>query len=142
MTGESNYAKEYLSQALYIDQRITAKIQQMESLRDLSTRASDVLTGMPRTSNPSHMDDFVTKAIDLEAEIGADMHELINLKADIISVINSVATPEHRTLLEARYLCFRNWEVIAIQMYYDIRHIYRIHGKALGEVDAILRARQ
>lgn len=40
-------AKDYLSQAKYLDQSINAKIQQLGQLNDLATKATAVLTGMP-----------------------------------------------------------------------------------------------
>ena len=43
-----------------------------------------------------------------------------------------------QTVLEKRYLCFQSWEQIAVEMGYDLRWLYRIHGKALEEVKAIL----
>ena len=48
-------AKEYLSQAHRLDQRIDAKIAQVASLNDLATKCSATLTGMPR--NPNHGSD-------------------------------------------------------------------------------------
>lgn len=41
-------AKEYLSQAYRLDQRINSKIEQVASLNDLATKCTSTLTGMPR----------------------------------------------------------------------------------------------
>ena len=43
--------KTYLSQARYLDMRIKSKLQQVDSLNELATTCTSVLTGMPR--NPS-----------------------------------------------------------------------------------------
>ena len=43
--------KTYLSQARYLDMRIKSKLQQIDSLNELATTCTSVLTGMPR--NPS-----------------------------------------------------------------------------------------
>ena len=40
-------AKEYLTQAYRIDQRINSKLEQVSSLRDLSTKATSTLTDVP-----------------------------------------------------------------------------------------------
>ena len=60
-------AKEYLSQAYRLDQRIDAKIAQVASLNDLATKCTATLTGMPRKPNrgSSTMADAVCKIIDL-----------------------------------------------------------------------------
>lgn len=75
MNSTEMTAKEFLSQALLIDQRINAKIMQAQTLRDLSTKANAVLSGMPKAATPNthSMEDFIAKACDLEAEITQDM---------------------------------------------------------------------
>lgn len=40
-------AKEYLSQARYLDMRIQSKLEQLESLNELATKCTSVITGMP-----------------------------------------------------------------------------------------------
>ena len=132
--------KEYLSQAKFLDQRINSKIQQVAALNDLATKATSTLTGMPR--NPNHatssMEDVIAKIIDLQAEINNDIDTLVDLKRSLSKTIKAVDSPEYQTVLEKRYLCFQSWEQIAVEMGYDLRWLYRIHGKALEEVKAIL----
>jgi len=48
-----------------------------------------------------------------------------------------VESPELQTLLELRYLCFKTWEQIAVELHFDLRWVYRLHGRALDEIDAI-----
>ena len=43
--------KEYLLQARYLDERIHSKVQQVESLNDLATSCSAVISDMPRNPN-------------------------------------------------------------------------------------------
>ena len=132
--------KEYLSQAKFLDQRINSKIQQVAALNDLATKATSTLTGMPR--NPNHatssMEDVIAKIIDLQAEINNDIDTLVDLKRSLSKTIKAVDSPEYQTVLEKRYLCFQSWEQIVVEMGYDLRWLYRIHGKALEEVKAIL----
>lgn len=131
--------KEYLSQAKFLDQRINSKIQQVAALNDLATKATSTLTGMPR--NPNHatstMEEAIAKIIDLQAEINSDIDTLVDLKRDLSATIKAVGNTEYQTVLEKRYLCFQSWEQIAVEMGYDLRWLYRIHGKALDEVRAV-----
>ena len=133
-------AKDYLSQAKYLDQSINAKIQQLGQLNDLATKATSVLTGMPRnpSGSTSQMADTVVKIIDLQDEINRDIDTLVDLKTDIMRLIKSVSCREYQTILEKRYLCFLSWEKIAASMDYDIRWLYRLHGKALEEVQELM----
>lgn len=129
-------AKEYLSQAYRLDQRINSKIEQVASLNDLATKCTSTLTGMPRNSNraSSTMADAVGKIIDLQNEINRDIDHLVDLKREIVTVIKAIENPEYQTLLEKRYLCFLTWEKIAVDMGYDLRWLYRIHKRALEEI--------
>ena len=135
-------AKDYLSRAYRIDQRINSKLEQVLSLRALAEKVSPVLTGMPSgkggVSNP--MEDAIAKMVDLESLIGVDLQRLVDIKHEILTVIKCVAQAELQMLLELRYLSFRTWEQIAVEMNFDRRHITRLHGKALREVENIRRA--
>ena len=125
--------KEYLSQAYRIDRRIDSKLEQVMSLRELLGKATATLTSTPRpaTLDPRSMEEIVAKMVDLENEINEDIDTLVDLKQEITRVIKSVENPEHQTLLEMRYLCFKRWEEIAVEMGYTARHMFRIHDLAL-----------
>lgn len=126
-------AKEYLAQAYRIDQRINSKLEQIVSLRELATKATSTLSDTPPsgTRNVHSMEDTITKMIDLEDEINKDIDTLVDLKIEFVSIIKKIGNPEHQTLLELRYLCFKTWEQIAVDMGYDLRYIHKIHNRAL-----------
>ena len=132
-------AKEYLGQAYRLDQRINSKLEQVLSLRDLTTKATATMSDMPGggSRNVYKMQDIIGKIIDLENEINADIDQLVDLKRDIVTIIKAVENPEYQTLLELRYLCFKPWEQIAVEMGYSIHHLYRLHNSALAICDEI-----
>jgi hypothetical protein len=134
-------AKEYLSQAYRIDQRINSKLEQVMSLRDLLGKANVTLTGMPKTPtpNPHSMEDIIVKMVDLESEINDDIDTLVDLKAEIMRCIKRVDNPEYQTLLEMRYLCFKRWEEIAIELSYSMQYAFRMHERALAETEVFLK---
>ena len=121
-------AKEYLGQAYRIDQRINSKMEQIASLNLLASKATTVFSDMPgnSTRNIHRMEDVIIKIVDMES--------LVDLKKEIAGVIHGVSNLEYQTLLELRYLCFKTWEQIAVQMGYGIDNIYKMHHKALREV--------
>lgn len=129
-------AKEYLGQAYRIDQRINSKLEQISSLRNLATKATSTLSDTPPsgTRNVHRMEDVIVKIMDMENEINSDIDRLVDLKKEITGIIKSVESPEQQTLLELRYLCFKSWEEIAVEMGYTIQHIYRIRDKALKKI--------
>lgn len=131
--------KEYLGQAYRLDQRINSKLEQVASLNDLANKVTTTITGMPRSPNraTSTMADAVTKIIDLQAEINRDIDRLVDLKREIVAVIKTIDNMEYQTLLELRYLCFKSWEQIAVDMGYNVRHVYRIHDEAVESIKLV-----
>lgn len=124
-------AKEYLSQAYRLDQRIDAKIEQVMSLRNLAAKATATLSDVAPsgTRNVHRMEDI----IDLENEVNADIDSLVALKHEITRIIKAVPNLEYQTLLELRYLCFKSWEQIAVMLGYDLRYTHKLHNRALEE---------
>ena len=99
--------KEFLNQAYRIDQRINSKLEQIISLHALATKATSTLSDMPvsKTESQSKMAEIIAKIVD-----------------------------ELQTLLELRYLCFRTWEQIAVEMNYDLSWVHRLHNRALNKI--------
>ena len=130
-------ARDYLSQGYRLDQRINSKLEQVESLNGLATKVSSTLTGMPKNPNraTSTMADTVTKIIALQAEINNDIERLVDLKREMVAVIKAVANTERQTLLELRYLCFKTWEQIAVQMNYSTKYVFDLHRTALKMIE-------
>ena len=131
-------AKEYLSQAYRLDQRIDAKIEQVMSLRNLAAKATSTLSDAAPsgTRNVHRMEDIIIKIIDFENEINADIDRLVDLKREIMAVIRSIHDPDYCTVLELRYLCFKPWEQIAVEMGYSIDNVYKLHRMALKTLEA------
>ena len=129
-------AKEYLSQAYRLDQRIQSKQEQIASLNELATSCSATMTGMPRNPNRggSRMADAVCKIVDLENSIAADMDALIQLKAEIVDTIKAVDCIEYQLILEKRYICDKSWPEIAVDLGYKMRHLYKLHDEALDAI--------
>ncbi|MEN6637486.1 MAG: hypothetical protein ABFC56_16680 [Clostridiaceae bacterium] len=129
-------AKEYLSQAYRIDQRINSKLAQVMSLRDLLGKATGTLSGAPKAAspNPHSMEEIIAKMVDLEGEINDDIDALVDLKAEIMRRIKRVENTEYQTILELRYLCFNRWEEIAVELGYTQRHLLRMHDLALESI--------
>ncbi|MFV0313660.1 MAG: DUF1492 domain-containing protein [Anaerotignum sp.] len=134
-------AKEYLGQAYRIDHRINSKIEQVSSLNSLALKATTTLSDMPTSGsrNVQRMEEIIVKIVDMESDINNDIDVLVDLKKEISKIIQKISNLEYQTLLELRYLCFRTWEEIAINMGYSIQHTYRVNNDALKAVDKILK---
>lgn len=129
-------AKEYLNQAYWLDRRIDSKLEQLSALKDMATKTTSVMSDdvVSHTRNVHSIQDVIAKIIDMQAEINADIDQLVDLKREIMQVVKAVQNPEHQTLLELRYLCFKSWEDVAEELGYNVRHIYRLHDEAVEQI--------
>ena len=134
-------AKEYLAQAFRLDQRINSKLEQVSRLRNMAVKATGSFQAerISGTSQHSPMESAVVKLIDLEYEINDDIDRLVDLKREMTGLIEKIADPSYRVLLELRYLSINTWEDIAVKMGYDLRWVYRLHGRALKEAELVLK---
>lgn len=126
-------AKEYLSQAMYIDQRINSKLEQIMKLRATATKVTATLSDMPRPDSPNYqsMEETIVKIVDLENEINRDIDRLVDLKAEVRRAIARLENPDQQLVLELRYLCYKQWSAIMEEMGISETSVYRIHGEAL-----------
>jgi len=126
--------KEYLSQAIWLDQMIDSKLEQLATLKSLAMKVTSSFTKEKICGGnieKSKLESTIVKVIDLENEINADIDLLVDLKKDIQDTLNMMNDINQQLLLELRYLSEKGWDEIAVSMGYDPRVEYRIHGKAL-----------
>ena len=126
-------AVELLKQAYYIDVRIDNKLEQMEALNALATKATTTFGNEPvsGTRDVHKREETICKIVDLQNEINADIDSLVDLKRELRKTIESIPNVDYRTVLELRYLNFRKWEEIAVTMGYRLRNVHYIHDKAI-----------
>ena len=136
-------AKEYLNRAWNVDQRINSKLHQLDSLKDMATKATSTLgtETVSGTRNVQRMADTIDNIVALENEINDDIDRLVDLKRDVIKTISKVQDTNCLTLLELRYLSFKSWDDIAAEMNYTSRWVHIMHSKALAAVEKILAER-
>ena len=91
-------AKEYLSQTFHLDHRIDSKIDQIASLNALATKCTSAITGMPHhsSSSSSAMADAIGKIVDLQELLKKDLAALVDLKREIMEVIDSIGNDEYK----------------------------------------------
>jgi DNA-directed RNA polymerase specialized sigma subunit len=133
-------AKEYLSQAWYLDKRIKTKERQLDWLRSHAAYVSPKISDEPKVTvsgRRSPVEEAVVRITELENEINSSIANLVMLKQEIGKAIKAVNNMECETLLEMRYLIFLDWSQIASQLDYSQDYIYHLHRKALGLVKVL-----
>ena len=95
-------AKEYLSQAIWLDQMIDSKLEQLETLKSLSMKVTTSFTQEKMSGGnieKSRMENTIVKVIDLEHEINEDIDRFVDLKRDIQDTINKMENINYQLLL-------------------------------------------
>jgi len=136
-------ACEYLSQAYMLEQRIQTKLHHISSLRSLAQTVRSFAGNEPvsHTRNVTQLEDTVIKILKLEHELNRDIDQLVDLKREIMDLLEEVKDVNYRLVLEKRYLCFESWPVIGKEMGHTDRWAQLKHQAALRVVQQILDRR-
>jgi glutamine synthetase type III len=129
--------KEWLMRAWHIQREIdtlrAAYEQEYTQATSITAQlTADVVSG---TKNPHKFD----KLAELQETIFLECEKLFAIKSEIIRTVARVNNVTYRTLLEKRYLEYKTWEQIAVEMNYSYSQIVKYkHPQALNAVkDAI-----
>lgn len=132
--------KTYLGQIRLLDVRINAKIAEMERIRDIATKVTTAFDSVRVSGggNDDKLGDAVSRLIDIQNEINADIDAYINRRAFIVSILDKIEDAEELAVLHKRYIEFKRWEQISEEMGYSQRNVTYIHGRALLSIRKLL----
>lgn len=120
---------EYRENIKYVQE----KQDDIEDIRNTLVKTTTKLSPT-KTSSGSMSTDKFSDGLDRIEEIEKDKNkklaELLTKKFIIDEKIDKLQYP-HRDVLFMRYARRKTWRDIATELDYDVRQIYRIHGKAL-----------
>ncbi len=134
-------AKEFLQQVRRADIPIQKKPDELADLETLATKINAVNEGerVQSSSSQDSMAEAVCKIADLKKEIQSEIEELLQLKREVRAVISLVSEPDLMSVLYKRYIFYKKWEQIAVEINVSWRQALRLHGQALKEVEKILK---
>ncbi|MGF3072754.1 DUF1492 domain-containing protein [Facklamia sp. P13069] len=135
-------AKDYLSQVAWIQQEIDTLAKERESIFNLTVRRPIISDMKVQSSGKGQGDDIFATLADYAVRIANRSDDLIKLKIKISEQIEKIEDPTCRQLLRYRYTIGFTWEKIAEFMGYDLRWVYRLHGKALHEFEKAIKSHQ
>ena len=90
--------KEYLLGCQRLNQRINRLLLEQQQWRELATRVSPNLSGMPRGGGGGGTQGAISKIIDLETEINTEIDKLVDKRKEIEGIIQAVEDSTLRTL--------------------------------------------
>lgn len=132
-------AKEYLQQLRKMDMIINQKIQEKAELRMMSTSISgfDYSKDKVQTSSSrvAPYEKIICKMEALEEEINEEIDHFVDQKHFMIKQIQSLFNERHVMILYLRYVQFKNFENIAVEMNLSYQYTIELHGSALQEFE-------
>lgn len=127
--------KRKLRSAFAIQKQIEANYVEIQNLRDNANRITPAYSMAPGGGgNGQRIENAMAKIVDMENIINADMELLMIALGEIKRLIALVEDPVLRLILHKRYVCYQKWEVIAVDLDYDLRWVHRLHARALNRI--------
>lgn len=130
-------AKEYLQQLERADVIIEQKMKEQADLEELSKCVRAIDYGKDRVSSSgtggAPFVNPVLKIVMLEQEINAEIDKYVDLKRKITGEIQSLQDPQFIKVLFKRYVEYKGFDKIAVELECSERNVYTIHGQALKD---------
>ena len=136
-------AKEYLRQIKKLDVLVKNRREELEVLKaKAGVQAikydSDEFKSV--SMDVHKLERLYLNIAEVEDELEKQINEFVLIKKDIMATIETLESSDEIKLIYLRYFRYKKWEEIARIMQYSIKHIHRIHGRALTNIEKKLRA--
>ena len=129
-------AKAWLKRGWQLDREINSLLRTKEETRAWLMSVTASYSGEPvlGTRDPHRYD----RLAELDEKIDQRIDQLVAVKKEIVDAIAQVEDSRYRTLLTERYMEFKTWEQIAVDMNYTWRRVMQLHGEALNSIGQVV----
>ena len=122
----------------HVDMMIDCKCEQVRELRDRLTSISCPLGEKVQTDvNPDKFTNTISKIIELEKDINADIDKLVDMKRVARNLIESLDNDVEKLVMYKRYFDNKTFEEISVEMSYSWRRIHQVHGNSLKKLERL-----
>lgn len=127
--------KQKLRSAFVLQKQIEAEYVELQNLRDNAGRITPAYSLAPGGSGSGQrIENAMAKIVDMENIIQSDIELLMVALGEIRQLIALVDDPKLKVVLHKHYLCYQKWEVIAVDLNYDVRWIHKLHSRGLNVI--------
>ena len=130
--------KEYLKQHRLLNQMIELDLEELKRIRELSVSISSIVFDrdyVQTTRNTrAPFEKWLDKINDLEIKIAGEVNLFMELKMQIMEVIETLESIDEKLVLNYRYIKGLEWDEICSLLFASERTIYRWHGNALAKL--------
>ena len=128
--------KEYLKEYIRKTRKIESLEEQKKSIIELAKSAKAVgYDDMPHAHKETDLSDYMVRLENITERIDELKKELYSILADIEEQIMKMKDGNESKVLHKKYIEFKDWEQIAEEIDKSLRHVYRIHEKALSNFE-------
>jgi len=129
---ENEQKKEYLSSYKNLCKKLRSLEDQLLSLREVEQSPKiQKLSDMPSGGKQTDLSDIMVQIEVIFTKIVQKRTECIKKKLEIESCIADMKDGIESSLLHKRYIEFKTWEQICVEIDYSWRQTHYLHGKAL-----------
>lgn len=133
-------AKTYLKKIKRLDSFVKAKQEELEEIRTKaeSIGSIDYAADRVQTSpNPDKLTNNVINLITQQKKYEDAIESLYALKAEAEERIEGIPNDDYRLLLTLRYLRFKTFEEIAVEMEFTFQWVHELHKRALIQFEEL-----
>lgn len=130
---ENDKKKEYLKSYKNLCAKLKSLENQLQSLRELEKSAKiQKLSDMPKGTKQMDLSDYIVKIEEVYTKIVRLRAECLERRLEIESRIAEMGNGIEADILRKRYLEFKSWEEICVELNYSWRQTHRLHSNALS----------
>ena len=129
---DNEVKKEYLNSYRSLCNKLKSLENQLQSLREVEESAKiPKLSDIPKGCKQTDLSDIIVKIEALYTKIIRLRAECLKKKLEIESCITDMPDGIEADILRKRYLEFKSWEEICVEIGYSWKQTHRLHSKAL-----------
>lgn len=129
---ENDKKKEYLNSYKNLCRKLQSFEEQLQSLREVEQSAKiQKLSDMPKGSTQTDLSDIMVQIEVIFTKIIQKRSECMQKRIEIESRITDMTDGTESLILHKRYIEFKTWEQICIEIDYSWMQTHRLHSKAL-----------
>ncbi len=136
-----NPVKRYLAEYRTLVKRRDALTEELDRLREASTRAASRITAthLSDTGTRGGMEDNIIRLVDGEEALRSTIAHIEECLAARLVLIEQLVDERQKLVLTYRYIRGLDWPDIMRLMHYADRQVFNLHGRALAEIHMIMK---
>lgn len=136
--------RQFLKQVKKIDLQIHNKLIEKQQWMDIAMGITASMEGerVQSSGSPSKMADAVGRCVDMEQEINSLVDKLVDIKKEVIAVIERLDSATEYDVLHRRYIQYQSLQEIADHYGYDYGWATTVHGRALKNVQMLMEQKE